>query len=273
MAGLDNDPDQQKGYGMMVRAEAEEMDPEIFVYHRMRPTDPYHGDLFEAVASINQYEEVPAYEPKVVSDDEIIPYYRRNQMEVYARTPSELEEIWAYLQVDVGQLVRDYNATEILIEHKVADINPTGGSVETVTNDNSYILQLAWEPAGEWTGASITPDVTQRGWLPISEFNSVFPGKAHPDGAVWFYNMPAESLNVQDLYSALQNPAQSVLDLNGVPLLYGPEGAYMLSEETVFWMPNDNYQIEMVSQNPWPDDYVPGVTDSERVLRLLVPAV
>ena len=60
------DPDQRKGWALMVRAtDAVDMDREIFVYHRMSQKDAYTGDVFEAIASVNQYYEIPKNAPKI----------------------------------------------------------------------------------------------------------------------------------------------------------------------------------------------------------------
>lgn len=266
----DSPPDNQRGWPMIVRARGENIDPEIFVYHRMRATDPYEGDMFEAITSVNQFHEIPAYAPGVVGD-EVIPYYRRNQMEIFARTPAELDEIWKYLVLDVSKFVRDYNSESLMVEHSSAEIDSDGAVVEINSADRSYLLQLSWAPAGNWTGTTIIPDTSKRGWLPMSQLPIVLPGAVAPEGVKWFYNIKAEDGDFQELYSLVSEPYFEVLlDVDGIQLLYGPEGAYVLTSDTVYWMPNDNYQIEMVSKNPWPDDYIDG-DEVNRSMRLTVP--
>lgn len=276
-AEYEYDPDNRTGWGILVRAESlSDMDPEIFVYHRMRAGDPYTGDLFEAVASINQYYEIPAYAPAEISTDEIIPYYRRNQMEVFARSPSELEEIWKYMQIDVARLVRDFNSTDILTAVKESQISEIGSIQESEIATSSKVVELAWGPAGTWDGATITtPDSSLRGWLPIALAANTFadPQERIPENAVWFYNMGAETAAVQDSFAQVVPPySKNFLDIDGVYLLYGENGAYQVTKDTVFWMPNSNYQVEMISENPWPDDYIQGLDTQKRVLRLTIPA-
>jgi hypothetical protein len=271
------DPDTNTGWGLLVRAEAiGTIAPEIFVYHKMVESDPYTGDLFEAVASINQYYELPDYAPEKLDNNEIIPYYKRNQVELFARSPSELEEIWKYLQVDVARLVKDFNSTEILREYATSDINEEGDISTHVVSDGSVILDLSWEPAGDWNGTQITnPDIEKQGWLPISVLRNSFatPADRVPESAVWFYNLSKESSDFQNLFNTLKEPySDCLLDINGVYLLYGKSGAYQVTRDTIFWLPNDNYQTHSVSKNPWPDDYIPGVEARSRTLRLTLPS-
>jgi hypothetical protein len=272
------DPDTNTGWGLLVRAEAiGDINPEIFVYHKMVESDPYTGDMFEAVSSINQYYELPTYAPEKLENNEIIPYYRRNQVELFARSPSELEEIWKYLQADIARLVRDYNSTEILREFVTSDIDEEGGISTHIVSAGSIILDLSWEPAGDWNGEQIAnPDINKQGWLPISLIGNAFaaPADRIPENAIWFYNVSKESADFQKVFSTLKEPySDCLLDINGVYLLYGPEGAYQVTKDTIFWMPNDNYQTASVSEHPWPDDYIPGVDVAPRTLRLTLSSV
>ncbi|NDB66003.1 MAG: hypothetical protein EB168_10130, partial [Euryarchaeota archaeon] len=147
-----------------------------------------------------------------------------------------------------------------------------GAVVKHPSQDRSFMLQLYWEPAGSWNGTTVIPDVTKKGWLPVSQANIVKPGMRVPEGAVWFYNITQEDAHFQELYSLAAEPySQNVLEIGGVALLYGDEGAYQVTKDTIFWMPNDNYQIEMVSKHPWPDDYVDG-DEVRRTMRLVIPA-
>ncbi len=271
------DPDQRKGWGLMVRAtNATNMDGEIFIYHRMLGTDAYTGDLFEAVASVNQYYEIPKNAPKIVNEDELIPYYRRNQLEVFARSPRELDEIWEYIKIDVSRLVADLNSTDILTAFQGVTISDDGDLERFEIGGNRISLGMHFMPSGNWDGTTITaPDHSLPGWLPISEFeNSIANAEdSIPDGAVFYYNIDADPDFKLFYGKYLTKPYQNILmELNGVYLLYGDNGAYAVTKDTVFWMPNNNASIEGTQKNPWPDDYIDGLPLSYTPqLRLILP--
>ena len=269
-AEYDYDPDQRKGWAIMVR------DSEIFVYHRMGDVDAYEGDLFEAVASVNQYYEIPKNAPKVLADGKTIPYYRRNQMEVFARSPRELNEIWEYLKVDVSRLIADLNSSEVLTAFSGANIGDDGDIETYDLSEATVSVSLSWEPAGNWNGTTITaPDSSKKGWLPISEFENTIanPVDSVPSEALWFYNRGADSL-FDLFFNKVATPySLNLLELNAVMLLQGSSGAYDVTKDTVFWLNNSNASLEGVQKNPWPDDYIDGLDPSyPPVLRLILPA-
>ena len=95
-----------------------------------------------------------------------------------------------------------------------------------------------------------------------------------PENAIWFYNMGAESQEIKEIFSRIAPPYnRNLLDIDGVYLLYGPHGAYQITKDTIFWMPNDIYQVEMISEHPWPDDYIDGLDSDPRVMRITIPFV
>jgi len=262
-AEYDFNPDQRKGWSLLVRAsDAVNMDKEIFVYHRMSGKDAYTGDVFEAITSVNQIYELPKYAPATVDENEVIPYYRRSQMEVYARTLNELEEIWEYVQFDVGRLISELNSSRIL--HSTSQSKVKGsGDLETTDIENAVALQLNWEPAGSWDGTNIkNPDKNKPGWLPISEFENTIgaPEDIIPQGAIWFYNKYQDT-DFKNIYDKkISEPYEAnILEVNGVELLYGSEGAFSITKDTVFWLENKNYVVEGIQKNPWPDDYIDGL--------------
>jgi hypothetical protein len=193
-------------------------------------------------------------------------------MEVFARSALEREEIWEYIKVDVSRLVADYNAdlkmkatSSVLIEGTVPQV--------LTESDNNMLVDVEWKPAGEWDGTTISnPDTSKKGWLPVSIVESVFPGAEVPTNAKWFYNAP-EDENFEDVFALVTEPfEQNLLDLNGIYLLFGEGGAYQVTEDALYWMANENYIIEGISQNPWPSDYVEGLdVDVLPVLIFSVP--
>ena len=271
------DPDQRKGWSLLVRAtDAVNMDREIFVYHRMSGTDAYTGDVFETIASANQYYELPKNAPLIINEKESIPYYRRNQMEVYARTIQELEEIWNYVQIDVGRLVADLNSSRILAATTQAEVSGDGTIAAYDVGRESIIAQLNWEPAGSWDGKEIKNiDNTIPGWLPISEFDNNIenPIDAVPEQAVWFYNKSADKDFELFYNNRIKTPYESnILELNGQELLYGVNGTYQVTKDTVFWLENANYKIEEIQKHPWPNDYIDGLPLTYiPTIRLIMP--
>ena len=271
------DPDQRKGWSLLVRAtDAVDMDREIFVYHRMSGTDAYTGDVFEAIASANQYFELPKNAPVIINDRESIPYYRRNQMEGYARTIQELEEIWNYVQIDVGRLVADLNSSKILASTTQAQVSGDGVIANYDVGSESVVLELNWEPAGSWDGKEIkNVDLNKPGWLPVSEFdNSIAdPIDSIPKEAVWFYNK-AKDKDFKIFYDRyIKTPYEAnILELNGQELLFGEGGTYEVTKDTIFWLENKNYKIEEIQKNPWANDYIDGVPLSYiPTIRIIMP--
>jgi hypothetical protein len=265
------DPDSRKGWALLVRAmDPTNMDSEIFVHHRMAEEDPYEGDLFECIASVNQYYEIPKNKPAIVNEDTIIPYYRKNQFEVFARTLTELQEIWDYVVLDVGRLVSDLNSMKVLNATETREVG-SSHVAEYDLGSLKAICTLAWNPAGTWTGDSITEvKLDEKGWLPISEFDNTITNytESVPSGAKWFYNSAAD----KDFSSFMKNISEpheaSVLEMNGNALHY--TGDYALNSETVFWL--DNQSIDSLQKNPWPDDYIDGMPPSYiPTIRLIFP--
>ena len=97
---------------------------EIFVYHAEMGDDPYEGDVFECVSSIQQMTEIPTDAPAEGEDGNNIPYYRKNVLTFHCRSAEEAEDLWGKVQADVTDLLQNYRAA-------------TGGlgSVETITID------------------------------------------------------------------------------------------------------------------------------------------
>ena len=272
------DPDINRGWGIMVRAEGINIDSEIFVYHRMSDLEVYDGDMFEAVASVNQYYEIPPHQPSgpnnLRSEKESIPYYRRNQLEVFARSSVELDEIWDYIKTDVSRLVADYNSNLKMKSTNTVMISGTM-PVDLGSSDSRAVLELEWKPAGNWTGSEITDvDTFAKGWLPVSEVENVLSDVENrvPDQAKWFYNNTADN-NFQQLLETVKEPLEVILDQNGIYLTQGEGGAYQLTNDTLYWLENENADLSGTFKNPWPNDYIDGIDVAvEPSIRFSVPS-
>lgn len=82
----------------------------IFVLHAAAGDDLYCGDVFEAVASVSQMEDLPENNPGYDVDGSFCPYYRKNAITFIARSYSEAEELWDSIVEDVDDLTRNMKA-------------------------------------------------------------------------------------------------------------------------------------------------------------------
>lgn len=99
----DYNDNEHQSYPIKVLAIGTNIPSEIFVYHSGKAGDPIEGDLFEAVASPNQLDEIAKNKPEPGT-----PYYRRQVCEFNARSAQEAEDIWTKIQEDVLELVDNY---------------------------------------------------------------------------------------------------------------------------------------------------------------------
>ena len=160
------------------------VDPNIFVYKRNEPdpnTDTYR-DTFEAVASPNDIEELPAGAPR---DDS--PYFRLSEIDVMSRSMDMLNETWALILADRDELIRTLTYTCELDVDAVSqagcwpdddddvtptpDVEPESSSAPTCPDDDYDEIEIVASddpdfPVGtvftEVSGA--TPPLCQREW-------------------------------------------------------------------------------------------------------------
>lgn len=76
----------------------------IFVHHAAMGDDRYEGDVFEAVASVNQIGELPEDSALDSIEGKAIPYYRSNTLVCLLNNPKEAEDLWVDIQEDVDEL-------------------------------------------------------------------------------------------------------------------------------------------------------------------------
>ncbi len=94
----------------------------IFVYHASMDDDAYVGDIFECVASIQQYYDIPADSPVSIEDDKVVPYYRTASLQFNCRSPLEAEELWEAIQADVTDLVNNFASYSALHSYEAVEI-------------------------------------------------------------------------------------------------------------------------------------------------------
>ena len=89
----------------------------VFVYHAVKEYLPgeLNRDVFSCVASPVQMGEIPEDDP-IFEEGNIIPFYRTDVMEVFLRTPQEVEEVWGIVVEDVSMLLRGWRVREDLTQ-------------------------------------------------------------------------------------------------------------------------------------------------------------
>ncbi len=80
----------------------------IFVYHASMGDDAYQGDVFECVASLQQYNDLPEDAAIVEGDGYVVPYYRLNILYFDCRSPEEADTLWNDIVEDTTDLVNNY---------------------------------------------------------------------------------------------------------------------------------------------------------------------
>lgn len=96
----------------------------IFVYHSAMTDDAYQGDLFECVASVQQYWDLPEDAPTLIEEGGLytVPYYRSAVLYFNCRSPLEAEELWADIQADITDLVENAASYGNLSNQEEAEI-------------------------------------------------------------------------------------------------------------------------------------------------------
>lgn len=86
----------------------DEEDVNVFVYHAAEPDDPYHGDLFANVASLQDMESLPVDEPVAVEGideaENFFPFYRTSSVELHFHNVADAERVWNVIKHDVKML-------------------------------------------------------------------------------------------------------------------------------------------------------------------------
>lgn len=103
-----------------VEALEEGADPNVFVYHADTDPSSGKGDTFSNVASKQDMDiipvETPEYMPEENPQENYIPFYRTNYVELDCYNVEEAARIWRIIQYDISALVREYKAWETLNE-------------------------------------------------------------------------------------------------------------------------------------------------------------
>jgi hypothetical protein len=85
--------------------------------------DPYQGDVFECVASIQQMSEIPEDAPGVGEGGNLVPYYRKDVLTFYCRNSEQADSLWEKVQADVRDLLRNHRAMQNLLTSETVTIS------------------------------------------------------------------------------------------------------------------------------------------------------
>lgn len=257
-------------YLLVVRAKGTLVPSEIFVYHEYPGSydNPYSGDVFEAIATPRQIEELPINKPyEDPNSDNYIPYYRRNQLELYFLSLDELDDFWKQIQSEVALLVDNYKRFEDLENTRILNITGLSTIEEKIVENREALITLYSDPAtsDELVDGEITkPDKSLFGWLPAS----MHPNP--PENAKYFYNIDKHYALHQAWKKGIAAPYEiHSLEIDGYTYSQGEHGIYTINNEGIFWLDfdpeqfNDHRNKPRPFKNPWPDDYFVGFGSSD----------
>jgi hypothetical protein len=86
----------------------------VFVFHARMDDDPYQGDVFECVSSLTQYYEIPPDAPTYEDSNYVVPYYRKESVQINCLTAEEAVDCWEIILDDLNDLVNNFYAARTL---------------------------------------------------------------------------------------------------------------------------------------------------------------
>lgn len=113
-----------RNWPLHVKVEAleEGADPNVFVFHTIPENSVNDEDPFSNVASVQDMNEIPVGEPKLLEDEmpteDNVPFYRQDHVELDFHTPGEVERAWRIIQYDIRTLVTGRKQAETLKEEE-----------------------------------------------------------------------------------------------------------------------------------------------------------
>ena len=257
-------------YLLIVRATGKLIPSEIFVYHEHPggKNNPYSGDVFEAIATPRQIEELPINRPYAEPDsNDYIPFYRRNQLELYFLSLAELDDFWQQLQSEVSLLVDNYKRFEDLESTRILNVYGLTNIQESKVSRQQSLLSLYSDPAtaDDLVSGEITkPDKSLFGWLPAH----MHPNP--PKNAKYFYNIDKHYTLKVLWEKGLPTPYElHSLEIDGYNYPQGDSSFYIINNEGIFWLDfdpesySDHRNKPRPYRNPWPDDYFVGFGSSD----------
>lgn len=257
----------QQVWPLRILATATDITDAIFVYRSGHAGDPFGGDQFSCIASVNQIYELPEDMAILETSELQVPFYRTNCMEVYCRNQDEAERIWQYVNTDVQSLINNWNAAADL-QSTVINTITAGNITTTVVDPNAAQpaptrIQLDYQPAGTATFDGNTqgltaPDPTLTGWLPAT---SAPPGWVVPPNGAFFYNIALDKA-LTAAWPLNMPLSGNLLYRNGILLPYGV--IYTITPQTIWWLTFDPSTVPAYARvgsvqdgnAPWPADYV-----------------
>lgn len=241
----------QFSWPLTVVATGTNIDSNVFVY-RMGGTsfDPVcpPGDTFSCVASVNQMYELPTSPAAAVIAG--THYYRRATLDLVCRSAAELEYIWGQVQIELNDLIINFNAAGMLSVANTVVLD--GGGIGSPTTTPYFTLAAV--PAGSITISGSTtisaPQTNLAGWLPAS----IYSGAVPPNG-LFYYNMALQSALAAQFPVSTPYTNHQLLR-SGVPMPYGT--VFVLDTQTIWWLqfnPGSVPDYPDSSPYPWSADY------------------
>ena len=87
------------------------MPHKIFVHHAAMNDDRYEGDIFEAICSVQQLEDLPDDVAMESVEGQVLPYYRSDMMACLVESLEEADDLWECIKEDVSELVDQFGGT------------------------------------------------------------------------------------------------------------------------------------------------------------------
>jgi hypothetical protein len=270
--------DKVRAYPLTIRAKGFNGAPsEIFIYHRLDTVDPYNGDVFEAVATPIQIEELPLNcSAEFLEQEQQIPFYRKDLVELYTRSLQEAEYIWEEIKDQTKDFIQNFRYLNDLVGVETVEV---GTTIQNIADyGNSKIFSVPYQPATdeELTDKGEVKTYSQdvKGWIGLDACDVSLKEKA-PKNAKLVYNLKADP-EIEELFeSTAFADSHMELTINSVMYPRGENGVYEITKDGIFWLDFSNTNLPAVfptlSLNPWPKDYFVGVGSTRpNIIKLYV---
>ena len=255
---------EQQVWPITIEATAVGISPHIFVYRAHQHGDPFGGDAFSCVASVNQLYELPRDRADVINDTFQIPFYRSCKLELFCRSQAEADYIWTVVNEDVQNLITNFNLSFALQGTVTNNVtSDTITALPPTTMKPPTRIQLDYHPAGTATLTGNVQGITNpnpalTGWLPAASAPTWY---TVPVNAAFFYNIALDTV-LQAFWPLSQPWSGNELYRNGILLPYGV--THVFTADTIWWLNFDPTTLpgyvrsgSVQDENaPWPADYV-----------------
>lgn len=221
---------------------SENITKSIFVKQRIRNYfKNQFEDVFAAIATPVQLEDLDEGSPKEGDS-----YFRCSSVELVARTPEFLENVFSSIQSEIQKLVIDFEAVNELQADGVYTITADEIDINMAIQHTHYRLPLIARPAGipetfidgneNQRQRVINQDVNLTGWLNNTTSPTTYSFK---------YNL-AKDLTLYNLFPLDETKLQYAhLEVNGIT-----STDVLITATAIYWKSNSYEEV------PWPADYL-----------------